>query len=426
MYTAKKIDGNKYEIKIEVAASEWEKYVEEAYEKNKEKFNIQGFRKGKAPRKVIEKNHGESVFYDDALDTLFSTEYNSALNAERQIEPIANPEIKLDKFDETGVHITAVVEVMPEVTLGEYKGLKLEKSKGEVTSLQIENEITQVRERQARYVEADRDARNGDFVVINFAGSVDGVKFEGGSAENYRLQLGSHTFIEGFEDQIIGMKLGEVKNVNVTFPEDYQAENLKGKPAVFEVVLNKVEEKQLPELNDEFASNVSEFETFEEYKADVKKHLEESLQNKLKREDENKIIEAVSKASTVEIPSVLVERQLDAFMQDLNMRLGYQGIKLEDYAKYMNTTVDAIREERKENAKETVKTRLVLEAIVKAENISVTEEEVDLKLAEMASKYKKSLEDYKKSMGANNVMYVENDILMNKLLKILMENNTLA
>ncbi|MBQ3493913.1 MAG: trigger factor, partial [Clostridia bacterium] len=282
------------------------------------------------------------------------------------------------------------------------------------------------RERQARFVEVEREAKNGDFVVIDFSGSVDGVKFDGGTAEDYRLELGSHTFIEGFEDQLVGMKVGETKDVNVTFPEEYHAENLKGKPAVFECKLKKVEEKQLPELNDEFASNVSDFETLDEYKADIRKHLEENLKMRLERENENNLIEAVVKGSTVEVPEVLVERQLDMFMQDFSYRLAYQGIKFEDYLKYANVTEKELRDERREQATETAKTRLVLEALVKKEGLEVSAEELDAKLLESATKYKKSLEDYKKSMGEKNIAYVENDILMKKLLKLLTENNKLV
>lgn len=427
MYKVTKLENeNKYQVRIEANHDEWEQYVEKAYEKNKDKFNVQGFRKGKAPRVVIEKNYGASIFYDDALDMLFVKEYSEALKNEKDIDPIDNPELKMEKFDETGVVMTATVENMPEVKLGAYKGLTVKKAEGKVEQTQVEKELNQVRERQARFVEVDRPAQNGDIAVIDFSGSVDGKKFDGGTAENYRLSLGSKTFIEGFEDQVVGMKAGDKKDVNVTFPENYQAENLKGKPAIFEVTVHKVEEKQLPDLNDAFASDVSEFETLEDYKKDIEKHLNESLQNRLSRENENNLIAEVVKQSNVEIPKILVDKQLDMFMQDLEMRLSYQGVSLASYAQYLNKTVEELKNERVEQAKETVKTRLVLEAIVKKEKLDVSEEELDAKLNETAQKYKKSLEDYKKSLGDKNISYVQNDILMNKLLKLLMENNTLA
>lgn len=425
MYTAKKLENNKYEITITASKEEWEKYVEHSYEENKGKFNIEGFRKGKAPRAIIEKNYGASVFYDDAIDHLFAHEYQNALLNEKDIQPVANPEIRIDKFDDNGIVLVATVQSMPEVKLGSYKGLTVAKATGEVTDEQIEKEINQARERQARYVEVEREAKNDDYAVIDFVGYVDGKEFDGGKADDYRLKLGSKTFIEGFEDQVVGMKKGEQKDVNVKFPDEYFSEELKGKPATFKVTLKKVEEKQLPELNDEFASNVSEFETFAEYKADVKKHLEENLQVRLKRENENNLIEAVVKASEVEIPEVMIEHQLDHFVEDFSMRLSYQGYTVEDYLKQMNMTMEDLRNERKDQAKDVVKTRLVLESIVKKENLDVTDEEVDAKLKETAEKYGKSVEDYKKSLGDRNIAYIQNDILMNKLLTLLTENNTL-
>ncbi len=425
MYTSKKLDKNMYEITISVSKDEFEKYVEHSYEENKGKFNIEGFRKGKAPRAMIEKNYGSTVFYDDAIDHLFSHEYSDALAKETEIVPVANPEIRIDKFDDNGIVLVAKVQSVPDVKLGAYKGLEIKKATGEVKDEQIEKEINQARERQARYVEVEREARDGDYAVIDFTGFVDGKEFEGGKAENYRLKLGSHTFIEGFEDQVIGMKVNEEKDVKVTFPQEYFSEALKGKPAVFKVKLHKVEEKVLPDVDDEFASNVSEFETLADYKADIKKHLQENLDAKLKREDENNIIEAVVKASEVEIPDVMVENQLDMFIQDFATRLSYQGFKLEDYLTQMNMSEKDLRDERREQAKETVKTRLVLEEIVKQEKLDVTDEELDKKLSEMADKYKKSLDEYKKSLGERNIAYFKNDILMNKLLKLLTESNKL-
>lgn len=425
MYTSKKLDKNMYEITISVSKDEFEKYVEHSYEENKGKFNIEGFRKGKAPRAMIEKNYGLTVFYDDAIDHLFSHEYSDALAKETEIVPVANPEIRIDKFDDNGIVLVAKVQSVPDVKLGAYKGLEIKKATGEVKDEQIEKEINQARERQARYVEVEREARDGDYAVIDFTGFVDGKEFEGGKAENYRLKLGSHTFIEGFEDQVVGMKVNEEKDVKVTFPQEYFSEALKGKPAVFKVKLHKVEEKVLPDVDDEFASNVSEFETLADYKADIKKHLQENLDARLKREDENNIIEAVVKASEVEIPDVMVENQLDMFIQDFATRLSYQGFKLEDYLTQMNMSEKDLRDERREQAKETVKTRLVLEEIVKQEKLDVTDEELDKKLSEMADKYKKSLDEYKKSLGERNIAYFKNDILMNKLLKLLTESNKL-
>ncbi len=425
MYKIKKLENNKYQITISADKQIWEKYVDHAYEENKEKFNIEGFRKGKAPRAIIEKNYGASVFYDDALDHLFAHEYSEALASEKDIEPVSNPEIKIDKFDEDGIVLIAEVQSMPDVKLGAYKGLTIEKAKGEVSEKDVEKELEQARERQARYVEVDREAKEGDYVVIDFTGYTDNKAFDGGAAQDYRLKLGSHTFIEGFEDQLVGLKKDDKKDVKVTFPVDYFSDELKGKDAIFDVTVKKVEEKTLPPLDDEFASNISEFETLAEYKADIKKHLEENLQARLKREDENKIIETIVASSEVEIPDVLVERQLDSFIDDFSMRLSYQGFKLDDYLKQANISLEDLRNERREQAKEVVKTRLVLEAIVKQENLDVTDAELDEKLTETAQKYGKTLEEYKKNLGDRNIAYIQNDILMNKLITLLTNGNTL-
>ncbi len=426
MYEIVKKENNQAEIKISLSKEEWDAYVEKAYQANKGKFNIQGFRKGNAPKSIIEKNYGESVFYDEALDMAIGDEYYKAITENKDLEVIDQPSIKVDKFDKTGVEVTATVALLPEVKLGEYKGLKIEKYTEELNEEKVEKELAQARERGARFVECnDGEAKLGDFVTIDFTGSIDGKEFDGGKAENFRLELGSHSFIDNFEDQIVGMKVNDEKDINVTFPEDYHAEDLKGKPAVFKIVLHKIETKELPELNDEFASNTSEFETLEEYKADIRKHLQESIDQKIQRENENRVIEKVVEGSTIEIPEVLIERQLDMFIRDFEMRLSYQGLKLADYLGYMKQDEKAFRDSYREQAVKTVKTRLTLEAIIKAENLDITDEEVDAKLSETAAKYGKSLEEFKVNMNENNLAYIKNDILMDKLVAFLTKNNTL-
>ena len=426
MYTVEKLEGNKYEIKIDLSKDEFEKFIEEAYETSKDKFSVQGFRKGKAPRKVIEKNYGANIFVDDALDLAFNRLYGQALDEHREIDPISSPEIKLDKFDDTGLTITAVVENMPEVKLGAYTGLEIEGAKGEVTEEKIEKEINQTRERQARFVPTDREARLGDFVEIDFVGSINGVKFDGGEAKNYRLELGSKSFIDNFEDQLVGMKKGEIRTISVKFPDDYFAEDLKGKQAEFEVTLHEVEEKILPELNDEFASNVSEFETFEEYKADIKKHMEESLEAQLERENENRLLEKITSLAEVDVPKVMVEAQLDSYVKDMETRLSYSGIKMDEYLKHMNITLDQLRENNREHAEKTVKTRLVLEAIIKELKLSASQEEIMKKVEGLASKYGKTADDYKKVLNEKQYIYFENEIIFDKLIKYLKENNTIT
>lgn len=423
MFTLEKGDNNKYKIVISADKKDWDEFVNQAYEENKNKFTVQGFRKGKAPRKVIEQNYGSTIFFDDALDKLFYQEYANILEQHKEIIPVDNPQISIDKFDDNGIVLLVEIQSIPEVVLGQYKGLEVEGAKGEVDNKQIEDEINQQRDKLARFVEVERPAKLGDFVTIDFVGSIDGVKFDGGSAEDYRLELGSHSFINGFEEQIVGMNIGEKKIINVKFPDDYFSENLKGKPAEFEVILNKLEEKELPKLDDEFASNVSEFETLKDYREDIKKHLEESLKLKIKRENENKIIDLIVKNSNVEIPQCMIDSELDKFIKDFEMRLSYQGVKLDEYLTHIGMNLEQLKKDRTDMVKETIKTRLVLEKIIQVENLIISEDELNAKLTEIASKYKKSLEDYKKSLGERELIYFENGILMEKLTSFLTKEN---
>lgn len=426
MYTSEKLEKNKFKLTITISPNELEGYVNQAYEENKGKFNVQGFRKGKAPRKVIEQNYGTNVFFDDAIDIGFSQEYYNALNNEKEIEPIDNPQISIKSFDEKGIVIEAIVEVVPEVKLGAYTGLEVKKHDHKLDEEKVEKELQQVRNRQARFVPVERKTQLGDTITLDFSGSIDGVKFEGGTAEGHRLELGSHTFIDNFEDQLVGLNIGERKDVVVTFPENYGAKELAGKKAVFDCLITKIEEKELPELNDEFASNVSDFDTLEEYRADIRKNLQQSLDQHNKRENENNLIEAVVKNAEVEVPEVLVERQLDMFVRDFETRLSYQGMRLEDYLEWSGTKIEDLKEERREQAKNTVKTRLVLEALVKKENLNVTEEELDNKIKTLAERYKKDFNDYKNSLGERQIAYYENDLLMNKVIEFLQNNNKLV
>lgn len=424
-YKIRKQEKNKLEVEIKISPEKWEESVQKAYEEEKSKFSIQGFRKGKAPRKVIEKAYGEGIFFNYAIDIAFAEEYNKFLDKNLEIEPISQPEVKIEKFEKEAIIISATVEVMPEVKLGNYTGLTVEKSKNKIKKADIENELKMIAERQCRFVEIKESAKLGDFATIDFVGSADGKIFDGGTAQNYRLELGSKSFIDTFEDQIVGMNIGDEKDINVKFPENYQEKTLAGKPALFKVTLNKLERKELPEINDEFAANVSEFENLEDYKKDIEKRLNIKLEAEKERKLENDLIENVVKSSEAEIPNGLVEKQLDMFINDLEVRLSYQGIKLEDYLSYLNTTVEKFREERRDQATETVKTRLVLEAIVKKEKMVVADSDLDKVLKETADKYKKSLEDYKKSLDNRTIAYYQNDILMKKLLDFLKNNNNI-
>lgn len=426
-YKITKKEKNNYEVEITISAEEWEKAVEATYQADKNRFSVQGFRKGKAPRKVIEKNYGEMVFFDGAFDRAFSEEYGKFLDENKDFEPIVQPDVKIDKFGKEGLVVTASVAGVPEVKLGAYTGLTVKKDYKKTTKKEVEDELKMVADRSARFVDAsDSEAKMGDFATIDFVGMVDGEIFEGGSATNYRLELGSKSFIDTFEEQIVGMKVGDNKDVNVTFPENYQAEELKGKPAVFKVTLEKIERKELPEINDAFASNVSEFETLEEYKKDIEKRMNIKKEQEAERKLENDLIGKIVDASEVEVPEILVERQLDMFIKDLETRLSYQGLKLDEYLGYLGTDVEKLRKDKREQAKQSCKTRLVLEELIKKENLYVTDEELNGKLQEMADLYKKDLEEYKKSIDNNTVAYFENDILMKKLLDFLKANNTIA
>ena len=423
-YKSKKLEKNQIEVEFKFSHDEWEKATELAYEKNKGRFNIQGFRKGKAPRKVIEKLYGEGIFFDDALDDVFSHAYNDYLDAEKDVLPIAHPDIKLQSFDENGLVLVATIQVVPEVTLGAYTGLEFKKNKAKIKDSDVEAELERLRQKQVRFVEVlNRPAQIGDMAEIDFVGSVDGEKFEGGAANNYKLELGSHSFIDTFEDQIVGMNVGEDKVVKVKFPEGYPEEKLAGRDAEFAVTLHKLEEKELPELNDEFASSVSEFETLDDLKADIKAKLERNLEIKVERELENAMIDKIVDSSEVEIPQILIDRQQDAFIRDFELRLQYQGMTMESYLQATNSTIEQMKETTLDQAKRQVKIRLVLEALIKKENLSVSETELMAKIKSMADLYKKDVETYKKQLGERQIAYMENEMLMDKLFAYLKDNN---
>lgn len=424
-YKIRSKEKNNLEVEIVISEKKWEESLQKAYEETKNKYSVQGFRRGKAPRKVIEKQYGESVFFDYALEIAFADEYNEFLDKNLEIEPIAQPDVRIEKFEKSGIVLVASAPLMPEVELGSYTGLTVERGKEKVKKADVEAELKSVAERQARFVESTKPAELGDFATIDFAGSVDGEIFEGGTAQGYRLELGSHSFIDNFEDQLVGTAVGEEKDVNVTFPENYHEKSLAGKKAVFKVVVQKIEKKEIPEITDEFAANVSEFENLEDYKKDIEKRLSQKLEQEKERKVENDLLEKIVQSSKVEIPEILVERQLDIFIRDLETRLSFQGLKLEEYLDYVGTNVSDLRKERREQAEQTVKTRLVLEALVKKENMVVSEEELDSALKETAERYKKTVEEYKKSLDDRTIAYYQNDILMKKLLDFLKSNNNI-
>ena len=425
MYKQLKKEKNVVTFSVTADKTEFEGFIVKAYEHNKGKFNVQGFRKGKAPRKVIEQNYGKDVFVEDALLEMANLEYQKIVVENKDLKPVARPEIEIVKVDENGAEIKIFVTVQPEVKLGAYTGLEIEKANATVNAEQIDAELNQIRERQARFVAVERKAQKGDVTEIDFVGRVDGTEFDGGKAENFRLELGSNTFIPGFEDQIVGMDIGEKRTINVKFPDDYFSPELKGKPAEFDVTLNKLEEKQLPELNDELASNSSEFNTLEELKEDIKKHLEESINNQNRQKDENKIIETIMESTEVDIPDAMIETQIDNQVEDFKARLSYQGMDLEQYLQLVGQTMAEFRNTHRELAEKSVKSQLVMTEIIKKENMQVTQEDLDKKMQEIATKYEKTLEEYKKSISEYELNYITNDIIITKLFDFLFKNNNL-
>ena len=425
MYKLLKKEKNTLIYEVTASNQEFETFVNKAYEETKGKYSVQGFRKGKVPRKVIEQNYGKDIFMEDGLMGFINHNYQSILTENKDVQPVGKPEVEVESVNENGVKLRILIPVMPEVKLGAYTGLEIKKANAKVTAKAVNDEIAQIQNRQARFVTVERAAQNGDFVVIDFVGRAGGKEFEGGKAEDYRLELGSNTFIPGFEDQIVGQNIGEKRTIKVKFPEDYFSAELKGKDAEFDVTLNKVEEKQLPELNDEFASNVSEFNTFEEFKADIKKHLAESVKNQNKQKDENSLIEEIVKNTEVEIPASMIENQIDKQVEDFRQRIAYQGATLESYLELTRSSMEELRNINRPSAENAVKTQLVIGEIIKKEKLTVTQEEIDAKLQEIATKYQKSLEEYKKLVGEYELSYIANDIIITKLFDFLFKNNNL-
>ena len=423
-YTKEVLADKKVKFTIKVNKEEWEKALEEAYQETKGKYRVQGFRQGKAPRRVIEKEYGDTVFWDEALNHSFYKHYNEVL-AKEKLDVVGDPRVNVEKIDEAGVTLTVTTEVYPEVLLGAYTGLTVEKPEIKVSAAEVNGAIEDMREKAGRMVVVNREAKNGDTVTIDFVGKKEGVAFEGGTAKGYELKLGSGAFIPGFEDQLVGVKAGDEKVINVTFPKDYPAEDLADKPCTFDVTVHEVREKSLPELDDEFAKNVSEFDTFEEYKKSVKEQLKKQKEQKAEQEAEEKLLEQITENATVEIPEVMIKEQAHEFIHQFAHRLEHQGLNIDDYVKYMNTTVEELEKSRLDDAKKTVKTRLVLEAIMKKENISLEKEELDKALEDQAKFNGLDVEEYKKTLHDHHINDIANNIIFGKLFDFLKKNNNM-
>lgn len=423
MATMEKLEGSKVKLTIEVGADEFEKAVEKAYLKTKKNFNVPGFRKGHAPRKVIENAYGWLVFFDDAFDIAYPEVYEAAVR-EHEITPVDRPEISILSCEQGApVVFTAEVAVKPEVTLGAYKGIEVEKQEYNVTDEMVEAEIQKEREKIASTVEVTgRAVADGDKVNLDYSGSVDGVKFDGGTAENQELTIGSGMFIPGFEEQMVGMNVGEEKDITVTFPEQYHSEELAGKEAVFHVKVNAIEETVLPEADDEFAKDVSEFDTIAELRTDKRKKLEEAAELRAKNQRENELIEKACENAAVEIPEVMIERQMDHILNDIRYRLSMQGISLEDYCKYTGNSIEDMRKEMREDAAKRVKSQLVLEAIGKAEAVEAAAEEIEEKLNEYAAQFGDKAESFKTGLTDEDKLYFADQIVLDKTIALLMDN----
>ena len=422
-----KLEKNMAKLTVEVPAEQFEAALKTSFQKNKNKFSIPGFRKGKAPQAMVEKMYGVGVLYDDAIDTLLDSTYADAVK-ESGLDIVSRPEIGIEQIEKGKTFIyTALVAVKPEVTLGEYKGVEVEKAKPEVTDADVEAELKKVQDQNSRMVNVeDRAVEDGDRTVIDFEGFVDGQPFEGGKSEAYPLVIGSHSFIDTFEEQLIGKNIGDEVEVNVTFPAEYHAAELAGKPAVFKVKIHEIKTKELPELNDEFAGEVSEFETMDEYKSDIRAKLAETKQQQATTENENNVVEKVVENAAMEIPDAMIDEQVREMINDYARRMQSQGISLEQYMQFTGMTIEKLQEQSRPQAEKRIRTRLVLEAVVAAENIQVSDEAVDAEIAKMAETYKMEADKVRSIMGEAGIAQMKEDMAVQEAVDFLVAEANLV
>ena len=414
---------NKNEVKLtfNIEAEKFEEAMKKVYTKTAKYFNIPGFRKGKAPMQLVERQYGSAIFYEDAFNELVPDIYDEAIK-ENKVEAVSRPNIDIVQMEKGKELIfTATVETKPEVELGKYKGIEIKKIEYTTSDKDIEHELGHMAERNSRLVSVeDRPVEKGDITTIDFVGSVDGVEFEGGKAENHELEIGSNTFIPGFEDQIIGMKIDEEKDIKVKFPDDYFSKDLAGKDAVFKVKLHEIKKKELPKMDDEFAKDVSEFDTLDELKNSIKEKLDVENENKAKFETEEEAIKVVCDNTKIDIPNGMIEMEIDNMIKDLETRLSYQGLNLNQYLQIMNKKEEDMRSELKEQAEKNVKTRLVLEAIVKAEKIETTPDEITEKIKEMAKQYGRKEEELLENENLKE--YISENLKTEKAIEFIVKN----
>ena len=415
-----KLEKNMAKLTIEVSAEQFKDAMQKAFNKNKNRFNIPGFRRGKAPMSMIEKMYGEGVFYEDAADEAINATCMDAMN-ESGLDIVSRPEVTVEQIGKDQPFIySALVAVKPEVTLGEYKGIEVEKADGEVTDADVEAELKRVQDQNARLVTVeDRPVADGDQTVIDFEGYVDGKTFDGGTAEDFQLTIGSHAFIDTFEEQLIGKNIGEECEVNVTFPTEYHAKELAGKPATFKVTVKEIKVKELPELDDEFASEVSEFETLDEYKTDIRAKLSERKQKAAASENENRVVDKVVENASMEIPDRMLDGQIDNMVQEMARNMESQGLSMDLYLKYTGMTMDQIREQMRPQAEKRIKTRLTLEAVVKAENIQTSDERLDEEIQKLADNYKMEADKLKEYMTDRDKDQMKEDIAVQEAVDFL-------
>lgn len=415
-----KLEKNMAKLTVEVPAEQFEKALTTAFNKNKSRFNIPGFRKGKAPQAMVEKMYGVEVLYEDAINAALDETYGDAVE-ESGLEVVSRPEIDVVQVEKGKDMIyTATVAVKPEVTLGEYKGIEVEKAAAEVTDEDIDAELKKVQDQNSRLITVeDRPVEDGDETVIDFEGFVDGTAFEGGKGEDYPLTIGSHSFIDTFEEQLVGKNIGEECEVNVTFPAEYHAAELAGKPAVFKVTVKEIKRKELPELNDEFAGEVSEFETLEEYKNDIKDKLLLKKQKDAATENENRVVEKVVENASMDIPEPMVDSQVNNMINDYARRMQSQGLSLEQYMQFTGMTIENLKEQMRPQALKRIQTRLVLEEVVKAENIQVSDEAVENEINSMAEAYKMEADKVKEYLGESGIAQMKEDLAVQEAVDFL-------
>lgn len=422
-----KQERSQVKITIELTQEEWAEMNLQAYNKTKGKYAIQGFRKGKVPMKVLTNAYGEGVFYDEALDLALNKFYGETLDAHTEIYPVGQPEVEVEKISAEGVTFALTVPVKPEFEIGQYKGIKFEKIEYTVKDEEVDAGVDKMRNDAARMVDIEgRSAIDGDTANINFEGFVDGVAFDGGKGESYDLVLGSNSFIPGFEDGVLGMNVNDEKTIAVKFPEEYGEASLAGKDAEFKVKLNSLKAKELPVVDDEFVKDVSEFDTVEQLRADIKAKLDKQNQDRASYELENQIIDKIAETTEIEIPQTMVDAQVENMVKDFEYRLMYQGLKLDMYLQYINKTMDEFKADFNDEAQKSVKAQLIIDKILECENIKAEEADINAKIEEISEKSGKTVEEYKQNMQAQQLEYISKNVVIDKLFSFLKKANEIA